>query len=335
MEVVDAIRSSGRHPLKQKFEKALLCAEQALALYSAKGIAFSFNGGKDSTVVLHILRAAVAKRAAEAGSEEAGSAGPLEAITTFFFENNNEFPEVTSFTAEEARTYKLNCRVLKNDKPFIEGVQELIDDLNLKAFVMGTRRGDPNGAEQDAFCPSSPGWPLFMRVNPIIDWTYNEVWEFLRVTKSRYCSLYAEGYTSLGGVHNTAKNEALRRTDGTYAPAHELSDGNQERNGRSRKVPMSTEGKVSTTSTEPGTEITEQGTEITARGTESTAQGTEITEQKALSSHREDTTVGILVVGSDNLAGQVESTNQAAVTISCDKLVSKLPAGVAARVTHT
>ena len=47
-----------------------------------------------------------------------------------------------------SRTYKLNCKVLKNDKPFIEGVQELIDDLNLKAFVMGTRRGDPNGAEQ-------------------------------------------------------------------------------------------------------------------------------------------------------------------------------------------
>jgi 3'-phosphoadenosine 5'-phosphosulfate sulfotransferase (PAPS reductase)/FAD synthetase len=50
---------------------------------------------------------------------------------------------------------------------------------------------------------------------------------YAAVTKSRYCSLYEEGYTSLGGVHNTAKNEALRRTDGTYAPAHELSDGNQ------------------------------------------------------------------------------------------------------------
>eukprot|EP00976_Prorocentrum_cordatum_P055489 1119669-Prorocentrum_minimum.AAC.2 len=36
---------------------------------SANGIAFSFNGGKDSTVVLHLLRAAVAKRAVEKGDE--------------------------------------------------------------------------------------------------------------------------------------------------------------------------------------------------------------------------------------------------------------------------
>ena len=39
----------------------------------------------------------------------------------------------------------------------------------------------------------------------------------LPVTKMRYCSLYDEGYTSLGGVHNTAKNASLRRADGTYA----------------------------------------------------------------------------------------------------------------------
>ena len=45
----------------------------------------------------------------------------------------------------------------------------------------------------------------------------------------RYCSLYDEGYTSLGGVHNTTKNASLRRADGSYAPAHTLVDGNQVR----------------------------------------------------------------------------------------------------------
>lgn len=41
-------------------------------------------------------------------------------------------------------------------------------------------RGDPNAADQETFCPSSPGWPPFMRVNPILDWSYHDVWSFLQ-----------------------------------------------------------------------------------------------------------------------------------------------------------
>ena len=40
----------------------------------------------------------------------------------------------------------------------------------LRAVVLGTRRGDPNAGGQETFCPSSEGWPPFMRVNPILDW---------------------------------------------------------------------------------------------------------------------------------------------------------------------
>lgn len=151
-----------------------------------------------------------------------------------------------------------------------------------------THSGDPNAEGQEYFCPSSPGWPPFMRVNPVLDWTYHDVWAFLRVAKVgfclkrgvwlgagegtrtssvrvkqaappllltpqtapnipkktplgkqsnkvAYCSLYDEGYTSLGGVHNTLPNSALKRRDGTFAPAHMLADGRLERSGRATK----------------------------------------------------------------------------------------------------
>lgn len=53
------------------------------------------------------------------------------------------------------------------------------------------------------------GYPSFIRVNPIIDWSYEFVWEFIREFCIPYCKLYDEGYTSLGNRKNTKKNEAL------------------------------------------------------------------------------------------------------------------------------
>lgn len=96
--------------------------------------------------------------------------------------------------------------------------------------------GDPNAEGQEYYCPSSDGWPPFMRVNPVLDWTYHDVWAFLRAARCAYCSLYDDGYTSLGGVHNTLPNAALKRADGSFAPAHALADGRLERAGRATKA---------------------------------------------------------------------------------------------------
>lgn len=53
-----------------------------------------------------------------------------------------------------------------------------------RTFPMISPRGDPNAEGQEYFCPSSEGWPPFMRVNPILDWTYHDVWTFLRAAKA-------------------------------------------------------------------------------------------------------------------------------------------------------
>lgn len=71
---------------------------------------------------------------------------------------------------------------------------------------MHAARGDPNAVGQDEFCPSSAGWPPFMRVNPLLSWTYADVWAFLRGARVPYCCLYDRGYTSLGSTSNTRPN---------------------------------------------------------------------------------------------------------------------------------
>ena len=72
-----------------------------------------------------------------------------------------------------------------------------------------------------------------MRVHPVIDWHYAEVWAFLRELGVGYCELYDRGYTSLGGVGDTHPHPGLRLGgDGGYRPAYELVGDEEERLGR-------------------------------------------------------------------------------------------------------
>lgn len=55
---------------------------------------------------------------------------------------------------------------------------------------------NPENAELARFCPTKGKHIL----NPIIDWTTDEVWEFIRKYEISYCKLYDEGYTRLGCI---------------------------------------------------------------------------------------------------------------------------------------
>ena len=105
---------------------------------------------------------------------------------------------------------------------------------------MGNRRSDPWSRDLEPICKSSAGWPDFYRVFPILDWSYHEVWTFLRAFELPYCSLYDEGYTSLGEMDNTIKNPQLKvetapGTEDSYLPAYALKSEEHERDSRVSK----------------------------------------------------------------------------------------------------
>ena len=102
----------------------------------------------------------------------------------------------------------------------------------VKAIFVGTRRTDPHGATLKHFDPTDRGWPPFMRIHPVIDWHYVEVWAFIRALDVPYCRLYDLGYTSLGGMTDTFPNPALQRDDKSFEPAYELEQDDKERLGR-------------------------------------------------------------------------------------------------------
>jgi FAD synthetase len=94
----------------------------------------------------------------------------------------------------------------------------------------------------EEFSPSSPGWPPFMRVFPVIEWNYVDVWNFLRVRKFSYCVLYDLGYTSIGNKNNTIRNPYLKKAmsseydNDEYHPAYVLTEDNLEREGRTKNA---------------------------------------------------------------------------------------------------
>lgn len=134
----------------------------------------------------------------------------------------------------------LNLLLLHDDMR--QGLSRLVES-GTRAMLLGTRATDPNARGQDAYAPSSRGWPAFMRVNPLLDWGYHDVWAFLRALRAPYCGLYDQGYSSLGCVASTQRNAALRRPDGSYAPAHQLGNPLLERQGRSRSLPLLPKGR--------------------------------------------------------------------------------------------
>ncbi|KAH6806018.1 phosphoadenosine phosphosulfate reductase family protein [Perilla frutescens var. frutescens] len=240
MEIDNAIKESDNRRLKIKYNNAIYIIQRALALYSVEEVALSFNGGKDSTVLLHLLRAGYYLHMAEKNLsfEDLRDAETTFPIRTIYFESPTVFPEINSFTYETASIYKLQMDIIRLD--FKSGLEALMKDKPIRAIFLGVRIGDPTAVGQEQFSPSSPGWPPFMRVNPILDWSYRDVWTFLLTCKVSYCSLYDQGYTSIGSIHDTVPNALLclsksSSSEDKYKPAYLLSDGRLERSGRAKK----------------------------------------------------------------------------------------------------
>lgn len=214
---------------------ALDVLDDALRLYGPRHIYSSFNGGKDAVVIMHLLRASTAKF-----SKDRKESHRPQLV---YFAVSDEFPEVLDFIAQSEREY--GVEVLRSKSSIGKGLAEIIESRGSEgshlAFVLGTRQGDPNCGDQSYFSPSSSWMPPFMRVNPILRWTYGQVWHFLRSNGLAYCVLYDQGYTSLGKRSDTRPNPALRknsyllgRDECEYYPAYMLADWDLERAGRGR-----------------------------------------------------------------------------------------------------
>lgn len=111
---------------------------------------------------------------------------------------------------------------------------------HIEAILVGTRRDDPHGATLSFRNMTDPDWPRFERVHPIINWSYKDVWIFLRKLGVPYCTLYDQGYTSLGSTYNTHPNPALLITHSCVSSTSDLSDTTQDQTRTQTQIPAPT-----------------------------------------------------------------------------------------------
>lgn len=234
--------------VQARVREAIGVVNEAFRRYEPREISISYNGGKDCLVLLIIILACLAQPPTTIPNKNKPSepsempkkkpSDPMSSPTKFqavYIVSPHPFSEIDDFVVASSAEYQLD--VTRYELGMKQGLAAyLAEHPNIKAIFVGTRRTDPHGERLTHFDPTDGGWPDFMRVHPVIDWHYAEIWAFIRHLEIPYCPLYDRGYTSLGGTEDTQPNPHLKKKDenGGFLPAYELVGDDEERLGRDK-----------------------------------------------------------------------------------------------------
>lgn len=140
----------------------------------------------------------------------AHQSAPYPVIRSVYFTSANPFPEMEAFVIDSVNRYALDLyRFGGGMKAALSEYLSCLGGSEVRAILLGTRQGDPNGSEWlemraavgshsrssevAVLAPTDPSWPQVLRVHPVLDWTYDDIWSFLRELDVEYCSLYDQG----------------------------------------------------------------------------------------------------------------------------------------------
>lgn len=231
---MDTLSRTLQYAQRNKYvQESLDIIEEAIVKYGLDNVCVSFNGGKDCTAVLHLVHSAARKLSQNNDDPK---------LAAFYAELPNHFEEESKFVRETVKRYNLTLMHYPTKSKLKESLFQLkLDAPHIEAIFIGTRKDDLRpDSDIAAFAPTDEDWPKFMRVNPILNWSYAQVWMFIKELDLPYCDLYNQGYSSLGTRDDTKKNSSLLRLDDRgkpyYLPAWNLKKSNEERMSRSSSL---------------------------------------------------------------------------------------------------
>ncbi|TQS31921.1 hypothetical protein Golomagni_07782, partial [Golovinomyces magnicellulatus] len=157
-----------KHTQKQT-KISLQVVEDALKRYSFEELSLSYNGGKDCLVLLIIILACLPtlKSQTSASTDTVDTSGSIPRLQAMYIAPSDPFTEVEKFVTLTTAQYHLNLK--RYALPMRAALDAYLEDeKSVKAIFMGTRRTDPHSESLLHFSPTDPGWPQFMRINPML-----------------------------------------------------------------------------------------------------------------------------------------------------------------------
>ncbi len=205
--------------LEEKIESSESLLLSLLETQRASDIRVAWTGGKDSTVVMFLWKTIL----------EHLEKGPVCAIS---LDTGCKFPEVLAYRDKMTALWNVDLFVARPDMalqgyPLAKDPVNCCRDLKIlplkkaigltgtKTLITGIRRDEhPDRAGRSPLenRDALSGWPAHQVCNPLLDWTETDIWAFHAQFGLEHCSLYDQGYRSLGCVPCTAKGSGGERS---------------------------------------------------------------------------------------------------------------------------
>jgi len=186
--------------LKDKVAKSIQVIRQAYKQYQSN-IAVAWTGGKDSTVMLHLIRTAFQGKI------------PFPVV---FNDSTMEFEEIYKFINRISRLYNLNLQIVQHlpqdlatfyslktyetKEEFsrqmkINAINYAFKKHKYKGFMVGVRWDEHVARSKEQYFRQ---FDRQIRVHPILHFREEDIWEYIKEYNVPYICLYDQGYRSLG-----------------------------------------------------------------------------------------------------------------------------------------
>ncbi|UZP68517.1 phosphoadenosine phosphosulfate reductase family protein [Desulfovibrio mangrovi] len=193
--------------LQEKVRQAKDLLEETALEFGPESVAVAWTGGKDSTVLLHLWRQVM------------GDMG-LTHVRALNLDTGVKFVEVMGFRDQIASSWDIDLTIARPEVDMdtfpvaqdkvsccaalkVEPLARAVGEMGVEALLTGIRRDEH--PDRDRPYSERREKPDCLMVHPLLDFTEVDVWAYIMQEQLPYCTLYTEGYRSLGCVPCTHK----------------------------------------------------------------------------------------------------------------------------------